>query len=539
MLKKILLEKYKIVLPLLVVLLLLPTLVFPVFVDATIFIMMGDVILNGKTLYYDFIDIKPPLFYYIYALQNLIFGNTELSLRIALIVWQLATAFALYKFTKIITNHIPTIYITLISYIIFFVSLGFDNSITPEAYSLLPLLLISIVLSKEHISNINLIIAGILLSFLFGIKYTFGIYSIAFVIALYYKNQAKVNTDFIKKTGLTILGFIIFLPISFFAFFDKESLFFYVISLQYLKEYSSLPLMNTHLVIDGLIHTVNAIIKKTSILFFLLFLVPIWSLIKSKYKLKNTESNLKIELIEKHKSVIIFAIFVFIFGIISIIIERKLSLFHYVRLAMPMIILMPLGIKIIYDYLSEKEYFSTKKFIIITLFLLAFITLSPFPRYVKQLVITYGYFFDEPLYYSFYQGTEKYHSNKYLTYQKVSNYLLNLTKNEKLPSIIVSGIGANVINYNLNQKNKNIKLSKFSHSCFYSSKYEVDMYNTLFEEELQNADILVVSDSDLCYQISFHYSTTYYILKDRFAKDFSKFTQIKKIGEFRILRKIK
>ena len=165
MLKKILLEKYKIVLPLLVVLLLLPTLVFPVFVDATIFIMMGDVILNGKTLYYDFIDIKPPLFYYIYALQNLIFGNTELSLRIALIVWQLATASALYKFTKIITNHIPTIYITLISYIIFFVSLGFDNSITPEAYSLLPLLLISIVLSKEHISNINLIIAGILLSF--------------------------------------------------------------------------------------------------------------------------------------------------------------------------------------------------------------------------------------------------------------------------------------------------------------------------------------------------------------------------------------
>jgi biotin-(acetyl-CoA carboxylase) ligase len=155
------------------------------------------------------------------------------------------------------------------------------------------------------------------------------------------------------------------------------------------------------------------------------------------------------------------------------------------------------------------------------------------------LVITYGYFFDKPLYYSNYQGTGKYHSNKYLTYQKVSNYLLEIVKKEKSTTIIVSGIGANVINYNLNQKNKNIKLSKFSHSCFYSSKYEVEVYNTLFEEELQNADILVVSDSDLCYQISFHYNTTYYILKDRFAEDFNEFTQIKKIGEFRILRKNK
>ena len=169
MLKKILLEKYKIVLPILVVLFLLPTLVFPVFVDATIFMMMGDVILQGKTLYYDFIDIKPPLFYYIYAFQNLLFGNSEISLRFALIFWQLITAFTLFKFTEIINKDKPTIYITVLSYIVFFVSLGYDNSITPETYSLLPLLLISIILTKEKVSNLNLILAGTLLSFLFGI----------------------------------------------------------------------------------------------------------------------------------------------------------------------------------------------------------------------------------------------------------------------------------------------------------------------------------------------------------------------------------
>lgn len=538
-LNQIFYDKYKIILTLLVVILLLPTLVFPVFVDATIFIMMGDAILEGKTLYYNFIDIKPPLFYYIYAFQNLIFGNSEISLRFALIFWQLITAFTLFKFTNIITNDKPTIYITVISYIIFFVSLGYDSSITPESYSLLPLLLISIILTKDKLSNFNLIISGILLSFLFGIKYTFGIYSIAYVIALYYKTKQSTNSIsyFFKISGLTILGFLIFLPISFFAFFDKKVLFFYIISLQYLKAYSSLPTINTHLVIDGLMKTVTAIINKTSILFFLLFLVPIWTLLKSKFNLKLTETVIKNEIIEKYKPIIIFAMFVFIFGIISIIIERKLGIYHFVRLAMPMVIMLPFGIKLIYDYLSVKEYFKTKKYIIISSLLIAFITLSPFPRYAKQLVINYGYFFDKPLYYSFYQGTDRYNSKKYLTYKKVSDYLLNLTKNDKNPYIIVSGIGTNVINYLVNQKNKNIELSKFSHSCFYSSKYEVVLYNELFIEELQNADILVVSDSDLCYYISFHYKTTYDILKDRFSNEFYKYTELTKIGEFHILKR--
>ena len=533
-LTKILSEQYKIILPIFVVLLLLPTLVFPVFVDATIFIMMGDVILNGKTLYYDFIDIKPPLFYYLYAIQNLIFGNSEVSLRIAIMVWQFATSYTLFKFTENITNHKPTIYITVLSYIVFFVSLGYDNSITPEAYSLLPLLLISIILSKEHIPNLYFIISGVLLSFLFGIKYTFGIYSLAFVITLFYKYNSKFNTEIIKKIGLTILGFLLFLPIVFFAFFDKKTLFFYVISLQYLKAYASLPALDLNLLIEGFYQTAISIFKKTSILYFIIFLFPIWALSQTK----KSENKDNFDFLNKNKPIIIFSILVFVFGIVTVIIERKLSVFHFVRLAMPMIIMMPIGIKLIADYLTQKEYFKSNKLSIIIGLLLIFFALSPFPRYAKQLVINYGFFFDKPLYYSFYEGTDKYNSNKYLTYQKVSNYLLNLTKNEKSPSIIVSGIGANVINYNLNQKNQKIILSKFSHSCFYSSKYEVDIYNELFKEELQNSDYLVVSDSDLSYIISFHHKTTYDIIKERFANEFNKYEKITKIGEFHILKKI-
>jgi hypothetical protein len=65
-------NKYQFGLIFIIIVLLLPTLAFPLSSDLSIFMMMGDYILEGKTIYQDFVDIKPPFLYYVFAFINYI-----------------------------------------------------------------------------------------------------------------------------------------------------------------------------------------------------------------------------------------------------------------------------------------------------------------------------------------------------------------------------------------------------------------------------------------------------------------------------------
>jgi len=57
------------------------TLFFPLSTDLSIYVLGGGAVLHEKKLYLDFIDIKPPLFYYYFARIVKIFRRSEMGVR--------------------------------------------------------------------------------------------------------------------------------------------------------------------------------------------------------------------------------------------------------------------------------------------------------------------------------------------------------------------------------------------------------------------------------------------------------------------------
>ena len=91
-------EKYKnLFVCLTLMLLLAPILFFPIATDTAIFIQAGKIITHGGLPYVDFIDIKPPFIYYIFAFIYSIFGNSEIGIRLFDFIIQTLTATLIYN----------------------------------------------------------------------------------------------------------------------------------------------------------------------------------------------------------------------------------------------------------------------------------------------------------------------------------------------------------------------------------------------------------------------------------------------------------
>jgi hypothetical protein len=73
------------------VLLLLPTLAMPLGQDQAAFFRGGRTMLEGGLLYADFIDVKPPLLYLLVGAGGMLFGSTEVGIRLFDLLWQSAT----------------------------------------------------------------------------------------------------------------------------------------------------------------------------------------------------------------------------------------------------------------------------------------------------------------------------------------------------------------------------------------------------------------------------------------------------------------
>lgn len=531
-------NKYSISLTILLLILFLPTLVFPLSSDLSIFMMMGDYILDGKTIYYDFIDIKPPLLYYVFAFSNLIFGNSEISIRFFIISYQLATIYFLYNSTKLLFKSQLLSSIISILFVIYFVSLGFDFSIIPETLIFLPFSIILYLLIKSPLKSTNLLLSGLLIGLMTGLKFTFGILLISYFFSI--KIEIK-KQDLSKKSLIFYLqilfGFIIGFLISFISLLDKDILDNYIVTFEYLKLYTNEGAIDFDFLILIIQRFIENIVKKISIVYFILALLGlpfIYSKIfYSKIFRQNGNSEIKENQISLNKTIVSFALFSFFLLTISVIAERKLTLLHFVRITIPLFILIANAIYQIYYFKFHNRQFN--QYIVIFLLPIIFIIGTPFPRYAKQLYINYGYFLNKDVYYSIYQEkTNPLAQHK--DYKLVTNYI---TTNFSNCNVILSGIGDNIINYNLYRANKNYTLTSFCQSCFYNSKYEIPSYKQKFLDEINNADILIIDNRDNHYEINFHKKTTLEMIKIRFSDEFKNFKKIKEIGQFNIYQRIK
>ncbi|HWF44612.1 MAG TPA: glycosyltransferase family 39 protein [Candidatus Kapabacteria bacterium] len=172
------------------------------------------VLKHGAIPYRDFLDTKPPLIFYLYALSSLLFGHHEWSIRIFDLLYQLAASI---YFFKILTRyfHSRTAALTVCITILIYAGTGFWHTAQVESFAFIPsLLLLDVTLRAKEPNRSNIftfgLFAGIASAVLFLLKFTLITGTFASVIFILLRKKNESNTALRYSLGL-ITSFVILL----------------------------------------------------------------------------------------------------------------------------------------------------------------------------------------------------------------------------------------------------------------------------------------------------------------------------------------
>ncbi|MCX6726663.1 MAG: hypothetical protein NTY75_02485, partial [Candidatus Shapirobacteria bacterium] len=192
--------KYFFLLAIIFLILRLPTLFEPNWYgDEGIYLVLGQAIRKGLTLYSQIHDNKPPTLYYLAALGQTVFG-----FRLLLLLWMIPTVYSFYLLAK--KNKLATlIFVTLSS-----IPLIEGNIANAEVFMLLPTILgIYLFLFKN-----KFFLPGLLLGFAFTIKVPVAIefvfifaYSFFYFTRNRWLNLIKLAFGFILPITLYLIYF--------------------------------------------------------------------------------------------------------------------------------------------------------------------------------------------------------------------------------------------------------------------------------------------------------------------------------------------
>ncbi len=187
-------------------LLMVPTLAAPLGSDQALFFTAGETILRGGVPYRDFIDIKPPLIYYLYAGAIATFGHTSVSIRIFDIILQSIGLWIMIALVRrCISDGVAVL--AALFYLLLYLGQGHDCLAQTESYvGLLGCSVAWILLYKRTVWGF--LAVGGLVALLFLFKSTLAIVLIPVVIteiALVRQSIGKATTTILLIMG----GFVI------------------------------------------------------------------------------------------------------------------------------------------------------------------------------------------------------------------------------------------------------------------------------------------------------------------------------------------
>jgi 4-amino-4-deoxy-L-arabinose transferase-like glycosyltransferase len=180
--------------------------------DESTYLEIARMMLAGKTLYVDMVDIKPPGIFLILAACEAVFGHSIFVLRLLVSVWVAVTAFIIYKTGRLMFKDeraslaAGVIYIFLISTWSFY-----GISITPEIFfNLFTILALYMLLKKQ--SLLHYMFSGLLMGIGFMVKYLvlfdFAVF-MGFFFILNLVKKERVNI--LRMTIYVVLSGICFL----------------------------------------------------------------------------------------------------------------------------------------------------------------------------------------------------------------------------------------------------------------------------------------------------------------------------------------
>lgn len=172
--------------------------------DEGIYHVIGMAINQGRELYTEIWDNKPPLLYIIYALLN----SDQFNIRLVSLVFGALSVFAFYFLAKKLFSSQKITYIATVFFAILFATPLIEGNIAnAENFMLLPILLSAHLVFKSRL----LFVAGVLLSLAFLIKIVAIFDFLAFFLFIsfiYYKKGAAIK-NVIQRIAPFIIGFLI------------------------------------------------------------------------------------------------------------------------------------------------------------------------------------------------------------------------------------------------------------------------------------------------------------------------------------------
>jgi|DewCreStandDraft_4_1066084.scaffolds.fasta_scaffold00401_6 hypothetical protein len=460
-----------------IIIILIPTLFFPISSDLAVFNLAAKTILKGSKLYVDFIDIKTPQIYLLNVLNQIVFGNSEAAFRFFDFLWQVLTSISIvFIFYKINKNYLGA-YLASIIYCLLYATLHYSQTYQCEGFLGLPLLWLVYLQIRTQNKTLNYFLQGFILGFIIALKITFGIIFLAILVVDIIN---RISTfELIRKYGLilisSIIGFIFFS----FPLINKQSFDGFITMLDYLKHYNEYSYLTLEWVRYSLLLLTKYLADTLSIFILFLALIGVYLSLGKNFEPLTTQKYF-------FQVVVVIGLFL----LLSVIVERKFHSYHFSRLYVLIGIISSYGslyfFKKIINYLYNSNILR-KTLMILLLIIGVFFT--PIPRYFNLLIPTYLYLTDSNKYDDYYQRNDATLLRK--DYIDISKKLKEISNPND--SILVISIGANSIYYFLGANS----FSSFASSSFYLSQYLPEAWENIIKREIATAKCIIIQTNDV------------------------------------------
>lgn len=441
----------------------------PISSDLCIYITAGKFIAEGKHIYYDFVDIKTPIFYYVYSIIYKIFGSSEMSIRFFDFLYQVLTVFVLFKLTNKIFNNKIIAKLSVFTYTTAYACVSYQYTMHTESFTGL-IILFLIFNTIFNLNKYNGLINGIIIGTLIALKYSFVF--VFFGIIIYYLIESDFKFGkFFKSLIYIAIGVLFPIIISIFLIKNDLSFSSYILTLKFTKFYVSLNPINMAMI--------KIIYNNLIILFSDKYSFTFTASLIFAFYYKSKISDDKLDKSFLILTILLFSLFV------SFASEFKFVPTHFVRLYVIYSIFTAYGLYNLIVNIEKVEYNKYNRIskIVLIVFLIAG---SNIIRFTYQIMPSIYYFTNKAKYNKFY--TDEGIGGGRNDYLAIAKYI----QNNKIRNYKVYGTAALMINY----FDKNDNFSKFPQSIFFLSDLHIKEWENDAMNEMLNSKILFIQTND-------------------------------------------
>lgn len=190
-----------------VIILGLPTIVYPFGRDQGEYAWIAFSGVNGGISYSDIFNVKPPFTHLIHQAALLLFGYSMVSIRIFDLIWQTFTAYFIFRVARQIKQPSTASIIAAILYLFLYYKMDFWMTAQTDGFLTLPIV-ISIyffILAQEKQHSWNFLFTGVMIGVAILLKYPIGILLPFLFIQMFIKSGKKS----LHPVLLMCIGFLI------------------------------------------------------------------------------------------------------------------------------------------------------------------------------------------------------------------------------------------------------------------------------------------------------------------------------------------